>query len=387
MFRYILRRLLVGIVQLFIFISAAFFLIQILMPGDYVSQFALQLSNEESASLREITGVNLPLWEQYLHWIGRLARGDLGQAFSARGEPYAVADVVKFLVPYTLMLFGFGTLLAFVIGNWIGKTIAWKTPRIISNPAAFLGIIFYTSFPPWAAFVARYFFRDRLEIFINSFSDPVWRTAPVPATQVMTYMLWSFGGVIALLWIGNQILQRLSRQSVHPLVLPILLAGGVIATWLFYAHSTYIWELLQILAIPFIVFVVLSFGETLFIARSTMMDTLNEDYLLTARAKGLPDRAIKEKHAARNAILPVISRLVMRLPYLLTTGAMLEFVLDWPGIGSMLLVSVTTQNGPQFMGLFLVIGLISLVARIGLDVLQAYLDPRIRIQTKVAASS
>ncbi|KAA3647693.1 MAG: ABC transporter permease [Chloroflexi bacterium] len=387
MFRYILRRSLLGIIQLFIFLTAAFFIIQILLPGDYVSQFALQLSTAESANLREITGVNQPLWEQYLRWIGRLAQGDLGQGYTSRGEPYAVADTVKYLIPYTLMLFGLGTLLAFVIGNWIGKTIAWKSPRSISNAAVFIGIILYTSFPPWAAFIATYFLRERLGLFVNSFRDAVWSTAPVPATQVMTYMLWSIVAIVALLWVGRQILQRFLRLATHPLLYPILLMTGVLSTWLLYAHTSYIWEVLKMLAIPFVVFVVLSFGESLFIARSTMMDTLHEDYLLTARAKGLADRAIKEKHAARNAILPVLSRLVMRLPYLLTTGAMLEVVLGWPGIGSTLLGAVSTQNGPSFMGLFLVIGLISLIARIGLDVLQAYLDPRIRIQAKVAASA
>ncbi len=112
--------------------------------------------------------------------------------------------------------------------------------------------------------------------------------------------------------------------------------------------------------------------------RTSMIDTLHEEYIQTARAKGLPENIIRDRHAARNALLPVMSRLVISLPFLLSGMVMIEQILKWDGIGSTLFYAVGMQNIPLVVGTFLVIGVLSLLARMVLDIIQAALDPRIR---------
>jgi peptide/nickel transport system permease protein len=114
-----------------------------------------------------------------------------------------------------------------------------------------------------------------------------------------------------------------------------------------------------------------------------MEDTLAEEYITVARAKGLPERIVRDKHAVRNAILPVVSRLVMTLPYLMTGVVIIEDVFGWPGVGSALSGSLYQQDMPIAMAILLLVGVFSLMARLVLDILLAYFDPRIRY-TKVS---
>jgi peptide/nickel transport system permease protein len=129
---------------------------------------------------------------------------------------------------------------------------------------------------------------------------------------------------------------------------------------------------------PLITYVLLIFGETALITRTNMLDTLHEDYLVTARAKGVSEPAVRDRHAARTALLPALSRLVVSLPTMLTGMVIIEDVLDWPGISATLFNALYQQDMPTVGGTLLIVGLISAATRLVLDVLYAYLDPRIR---------
>ena len=107
-------------------------------------------------------------------------------------------------------------------------------------------------------------------------------------------------------------------------------------------------------------------------------DGLHDDYVMAAIGKGLPDPVVRDRHVGRNAILPVLSRLVISLPYLLTGAVMIEFAVGWPGIGTNLFFAVGQQDVNVAMGLLVIIGVISLGARLLLDMLVALFDPRIR---------
>ena len=113
------------------------------------------------------------------------------------------------------------------------------------------------------------------------------------------------------------------------------------------------------------------------IMRTSMMDTVHEDFVYTARAKGLPEKDVRDKHAARNALMPVVSRLVISIPFLLSGMVMIEQALRWEGTGNTLLYAVGMQNIPLFSGMILVIGLISLAARMVLEIALALIDPRL----------
>jgi peptide/nickel transport system permease protein len=135
--------------------------------------------------------------------------------------------------------------------------------------------------------------------------------------------------------------------------------------------------------IPFLTFVLLGFGDTMLLMQSGMIDTRHEMYIQTARAKGLPEKVVRDKHAARNAILPVLSRFVINLPYLLTAIVIVEQATNWHGVGDLLFFSIYNQNTFIYMDIMVIVGLIALVARLALDVLYAYLDPRIRYGAEV----
>jgi peptide/nickel transport system permease protein len=139
-------------------------------------------------------------------------------------------------------------------------------------------------------------------------------------------------------------------------------------------------DVVTVVAVPVITYVLLSFGETMLIMRTSMMDTLKEEYITTAEAKGLPNAVVRDKHAARNALLPVLSRLVVSFPYLLTGLVIIEDTLGWPGMSGMLFNALYNQDVPVVMGGLILVGLLSAGARLILDVLYAYLDPRIRFQ-------
>ena len=109
-----------------------------------------------------------------------------------------------------------------------------------------------------------------------------------------------------------------------------------------------------------------------------MTEVLGEQYIITAKAKGLAPKQVRDKHASRNAILPVISRIVITIPYLLTGVVIIEHQLNWPGIGTTMFNALYWQDMPMVMGGLMIVGIVALVSRLILDILYAYLDPRVR---------
>jgi peptide/nickel transport system permease protein len=190
--------------------------------------------------------------------------------------------------------------------------------------------------------------------------------------------------VIALLVITliavllNYLYKRWRRRG-----LPRLLVLGVIGaawygSWQYMDIMPYARDVIRVATLPLIAYILLTFGEIMLIMKTTMVDTLNEEYINTARAKGLPSAVIRDRHAARNALIPVVSRMVVSLPFILTGMVMLEMALKWEGIGNTLFFAIGMQNVPLAMGVILVIGVVSLIARLFLEVLVVFLDPRLR---------
>jgi peptide/nickel transport system permease protein len=202
--------------------------------------------------------------------------------------------------------------------------------------------------------------------------------------QVMGYVAVSF--LAALLFV--QLLKVWIRRSLHrslpgPLSGLLMLALSV-SSWYLFGFDQEAWKILQIASVPVAVYVLLSFGETSLIMRTSMMDTLHEDYVITARAKGLAERVVRDRHAARNAFLPVLSNFVVGLPYILTGMVIIERSVDWPGMGTAIFGALENQDMPVILGALLAIGLLSMLTRLGLDIAYALLDPRIRSMTEPA---
>jgi peptide/nickel transport system permease protein len=381
MIRFLFRRLVSGLVVLFLFQTAVFFLVQLTLPGDFVSH--LRLAPDQAEELRTHLGLDLPLWQRYLNYLRDLSRGDFGRSFGFFDVTVPISQVLKETIPATILVFGTGTAIAFLIGQRLGRVIAWRKPGIFSGSVTFSSILLYTSFPPWLAFVLTFLLFDRTGLSQPTYTTLLWREAPQPRSEILTFMVIGLLFIIFDLVVINLIFKRLIRRSLPiPIFLAILLAFWILS-WQLAGVFPYAWDIARVATIPFLAYVLLSFGEIALIMRTTMMDAMHEEFVTTARAKGLPDHIVRDKHVARNALLPVVSGLVIRLPYLLTGAVMIEYSLDWEGIGSALFTAIGMQNILQVMGLTLVIGVISLVARLVLDLLHVSLDPRLRSDSQM----
>jgi peptide/nickel transport system permease protein len=370
------------------------------MPGDFASQFALDpsLGAEEIAQIRTNLGLDQPLWKQYVYWIHSLLNGHLGTSF--RGIPVSVYLMAA--LPFTFLVFFTGTALAFLIGQWLGKMTAWRGPGLLSTSTMLGGITLYTTFPPWLTFLMLYFFARYLGVLRSLFNldapRTIWRESAFSAQAVIWYMVFTIVVLLLVLTAANALVYRRWRRRIPALVRIFLLIAGALGAWYALGFGPEAIDVVYFAAIPLVTYTLLSFGETMLIMRTSMADTLHEEYVRAARAKGLPERVVRDRHAARNAVLPVLSRLVINLPYMLTGLAFIEYsfgigggtgmalyaslnsVQDtyWTGMGSTLYSALFTQDLPVALGVLLFVGLVSLIARLIMEVLYVALDPRLR---------
>jgi len=121
-----------------------------------------------------------------------------------------------------------------------------------------------------------------------------------------------------------------------------------------------------------------NFAGTMLLTRNSMLETLREDYIMAARAKGLPDKTIRDKHASRNAILPVVTAFVLAVAFILDGGVITETIFSWPGMGLTLLNAALVEDIPMVIGALVFTGFLALTAHLIADILYAVLDPRIR---------
>jgi peptide/nickel transport system permease protein len=137
-------------------------------------------------------------------------------------------------------------------------------------------------------------------------------------------------------------------------------------------------DVIHHMVLPLSVLFTIHFGGFMLIMRSSMLETLKEDYIVTARAKGLTERQIRERHAAKNAALPVVTSVGLSLAFSINGGAITETIFSWPGIGRELVFAVSNSDYPLAQIAFLLIAALVLVANLVVDILYAYLDPRIK---------
>lgn len=380
MLRYLGRRALSNLVALVIFLTFMFFLTELMVPSDFTTQFSLVMSEAEREEMAEELGINRSMWARYLSWAKRLLRFDLGTSFY--GPP--VTQQLKSVFPYTLLVFMTGTVLAFTFGQWLGKLTAWRSGSLVGRTVVFSGIMLYTAFPPWLVFLVTYVAGRLLKLVDTPFyvverlDRAMWDAVAWTPNQIMYWMILSLlGGWGAVILVNCMTTPRL-RAALPARAKGAFIVGLAVGSWHLLGFGPLALDILLKASLPIITFVALSFGETMLIMRTSMFDTLREQYVTTARAKGLPDRQVRDKYVARNALLPVFSRLIVSLPYILTGLVIVEYALNWPGISSTLFESLYQQDIPTVMGSFLIVGVLAAVARLGLDVLYAFLDPRIR---------
>ncbi|MFC2029359.1 ABC transporter permease [Chloroflexota bacterium] len=390
MARYLIRQTLLSLIKLLVFLTFMFFFIQVMMPGDFVDQFSLLMDASQREELRVQLGLDLPILQRYVHWMGQLIHLDLGQSLT--GQP--IVEMLKQVIPPTLLVFLTGTILAFLTGLWLGKTTAWRHSSWLSRLTTLGGITLYTSFPPWLAWLVIYLLAGGVGFEImgevgglrgvsfQGLSNEIWRATEIhPSVIAFRMVLTGLAVTVVFLFI-SALVKRFTGFRIPGLLLLLLVAAGTVGLWYLLKMDVLAFDIAQLAWQPILIYLLLSFGETMIIMQSSMTDVMKEEYINTARAKGLSETIVREKHAARNALLPVLSRLVISLPYLLTGVVIIESAVAWPGMGTNMWNALYWQNMPVVMATLLIVGLISLLARLILDVATAYLDPRIRFDQK-----
>ena len=381
MLGYLFRRTWQMALTLFLILTVTFLLVQA-QPGDYASFYALNpdLPPDIREQLRATFGLDRPLWQQYLIHMRNTLTGDFGVSFGHFPRP--VMEVLAERLPRTLVLFVTATAASFYIGFLLGKAIAWRRGGFLEYAATITGTTLFTVFTPAFALMMIWIFAFRLGWFpVGKFLDPlVWRNSDVTANSVFTLMLITAVAFIAFaLWVLFA-LRRSERIGMRRLAVPIILVGALVIplVWSLSGIGFLASDILKHMVLPIATLTLISFAGTMLLTRNSMLETVREDYVMAARAKGLPEKQVRDRHAARNALLPVVTSLIYSLIFAIDGSVIVESVFSWPGTGMTLLEAVRTEDLPLVMGAIVFIGLLSLLAHLIVDVLYVYLDPRIR---------
>jgi ABC-type dipeptide/oligopeptide/nickel transport system permease component len=313
---YLIKRALFAIATVLVAITLNFFLFRVL-PGDAVRNLARvpHASAEFRHSLETQFGLDKPMWEQYLIYLRELAHGNMGVSFTNQ-QP--VWDNLREDLANTIPMVLLGTVVAIVIGVVTGVFSAWRRGTRMDHVSTNLAIAFYSFPTQWLALV--------LLIYLSE-------------------------------WLPSH--GRTNDFMIDP-------------TWWEHAKDVLIHMLLPSLTVALTLY-----GEYTLIVRSAMLETLGEDYVLTARAKGLTQRRIVVRHALRNALLPTTTLMALSLGYIVAGVILVETVYSWPGIGNAVYQAVTERDYPMLQGAFLVLTVSVVFFNFLADLLYFRLDPRI----------
>jgi peptide/nickel transport system permease protein len=283
------------------------------------------------------------------------------------------------------VLFLSATLLAFWLGFKSGKLIAWRRGAATEQGLIIGGVFLQTVFYPWFAIVMLWLFGFYLGWFpIGRFIDArLWQGSEFNANTIFQQMIISALVALLVYAIGRYLIRRFSRslvvQSRLGTALGLAVVGGVVLFWWIHPATIYVADIAHHTMLPVITLGLVAFGATMLLTRSAMLETLGEDYILTARAKGVPDSIIRDRHAARNAMLPVATSLVLALAFVIGGGIVTETIFSWPGMGLVFLQAIAVSDIPLAVGALSITGVLALVGHLVADILYAVLDPRIRI--------
>ncbi len=317
MTQYILRRLLIAFPTLFV-ISFVIFAVLALAPGDPLAQFALNPAIPESTriNIRKSFGLDQPWPVRYVKWLTNLARGDWGFSFSTKGP---VIDLVWQRLPQTLQVVGLAYLIAVILAIPIGVISAVRQYSIFDQVATFLSFI--------------------------GFSVPSFFTGL---------------GCMLIFAVNLKWFPIVYNSTLH------------IKDW-----GTFVEQLRQMF-LPVLVLVVQQTAALTRFMRASMLDNLPLDYVRTARAKGLNDRAVVIKHVLVNSLIPVITLIALGIPTIFAGAIITENLFRVNGLGALLINSIGTSDTPVVMALTFIFAILTVIFNLIADILYGVLDPRVR---------
>jgi peptide/nickel transport system permease protein len=392
MVRFVIKRAAQALVTLVLMSSIVFFLVDTLIPYTYATQFWF---GGGLAAVREATerlGLDRPVMVRYVDYMSGLATGSLGESLG--GTP--VTGIISAALPTTLLIFVTGGILAYLLGGWLGRFAEWRLGRLGKTVVSAMGLSFFTAFPPWLVFLlvtfgapVLYGLRRALDLPADSLA--IWRSTLATEDQIIGFLGVSLLTALIIALATRAWARRQGRPVIAILALPAALAAvclavarlgiGTQAFDVFFfrvARGVNIGRGSPVLGL--VAFILLAFGEVMFVWRVGVVAEKSEDYVLTARAKGISERLIRDRHVARNALLPVLSRSFTALPYMLAGLIIIEHELALGGLSSAFFAAVQSVDTPVIIGVLVALGVLTLGARFVLDLVQASLDPRIRLE-------
>ena len=389
MIEYIIRRTLQMIAVFFVFLVSSYLLFNAI-PGNAFSNLLLNptLPPDAYEQVLATYGLDKPLFERLQLYVVNFFKGDFG--YSYKYYPKTPIELIAESLPRTLMLFSIVNIVAFYAGFFIGKVLAWRRGSKSETWITITSVFSYTVFYPWFALMMLWFFGYKLGRFpIGKFLYPEnWYDAPFDSDIIFSAMI-KFTLVISVL----QFLAYTATRGVESLANRRNLRFASLITIFigsyFYwntgealARKTYAADIAYHMILPVLVVTIVAFAGTALLTRTTMMEVLKEDYILTARAKGISQKRIRDRHAARTALLPVVTSFIFTIVTIIDGSVLTEQIFSWPGMGQLLLQAVLEEDIPVAMAAFSFVGVFALIAHLIADISYSYLDPRIRVKSQ-----
>ena len=328
--RYILKRLLQSIPLLFGIVTITFVMIHV-APGDPMDMYLepqrqRQMDPEVIELIRKRYGLDQPLHVQYVRWVANVARGDFGESFRHRRP---VNALLAEAIPYTLQLTVLALLFDALIGIALGIISAVKQYSLLDKTVTIGSLIIYAMPGFWLALMLVLVFSVKLGWF------------PTSQTRAMDYDLLSG---------GEKVLDRLWH-----LVLPVFVMG------------------------------IASAAGTARYMRNRLLEVLNEEYVVAARARGFSERTVIVKHAVRNALIPIVTIYGLSLPFLLGGATIIETIFAWPGMGRLTVEAVGGRDYPIIMATTMIAASLTVLGNLLADLALTVVDPRVSLEGKQRA--
>jgi len=315
--RYVVARTIQTFITLIIILTIVFILFESL-PAKPQDLLALNPNMKPSQKeyLVHLFGFDKPVGERYLIYMKNMLTFQFGDSFSSA---QSVWSQLQERIPRTLLLFGLATVISYIIGIYIGAYIAWKRGGVADGSSVVVSLVFYNMPSFWIGLIFLVVFASQLHLF------PL--TGWYDQTDNLPYL--------------------------------------VDVAW----HLT----------LPLIVLILLELAGTILLMRTAMLDVIGENYMVTAKAIGLPERKVLFKHGSRNAMLPVVTSFIISIVFAVSGAVVLENVFSFPGIGALYIRALNQLDFPVAEATLYIITLFVLIGNFIADLIYGYLDPRVRI--------
>lgn len=306
-------------ISMIMVILLGFFAFKVL-PGDPVAAVARQrqMSAEQIALLREQYGLNKPLWQQFVDYLGNVFTLNFGESYVYRTS---VSSLIGDYFWNTILLTGTSAVLAIALGLWLGQKAGWSHGSTFDKVTSGVSLVFWS----------------------------------VPTFWLALILLMVFGGTLHWFPTGGMV-------SPDP---PADVFGRIL-------------DVASHMVLPVITMVAVVYAQYVMVMRASVMEEKSADYLTTARAKGLREDLVRSRHAVPNALLPAVTLVFLHIGGLIAGAVTVETVFSWPGLGKLTFEAIKGPDLPLLQGTFVVFSAIIIVMNLIADLIYRRLDPRVR---------